>query len=217
MGVICWSGLSVLHVSKPVPNLPKLRDPALPPHANNPIQVPGRPQVPLSPTFDLPAAQLLGAALGTASPQQRLHLVRSASPQAGDPAVKDEDEREDRDQVGEEEGRRGPPDPGVVRRRQQDAHAEEAAGYEGRETAFLELEDAGMCVSGRMRMKPPQQGRTHPNPSLVSTVFFKMAFASGSSKWWNARLNSLNAFFPSFLYPSSRSAGTFAASTERAS
>lgn len=50
-------------------------------------------------------------------------------------------------------------------------------------------------------------------------MFFRIALASGSSKWWKARLNSRKTFLaPSapvsaFLYRASRSAGACAAST----
>lgn len=39
-------------------------------------------------------------------------------------------------------------------------------------------------------------------PWLVSTVFFRILVARGSSKWWNARLNSLMTPFPSLLFTS---------------
>ena len=51
---------------------------------------------------------------------------------------------------------------------------------------------------------------THPNPSAVSIVFRNISEPKLSSKWWKAKLYSLNIFFPSLPL---RCAGALAAST----
>lgn len=59
-----------------------------------------------------------------------------------------------------------------------------------------------------------------PKPSLVAMLFCKIFEASGSSKWWKARLKSRNTFcfalnsLPFLANGFSRSRGAFAASTD---
>lgn len=59
-----------------------------------------------------------------------------------------------------------------------------------------------------------RRGEAYPNPSLISTVFLRIALASESSKWWKARLNKRKTLLPSALYRPTRSAGACAASTD---
>lgn len=109
--------------------------------ANNPAQIPQRPQKLLSSALNNPAI-----AVGAAGAQQQLDLFGGAGAQTRDDAVEDEDEGHDGYDVDVEEAHGRPP---VQEwRDQEDEKAEEEAGYNTAWGSVLELEYAVWGMGG---------------------------------------------------------------------